>query len=146
MAYWKNRWMRKKHIFLDYSGFSLVEILMAIVILAVAIVPMMNAFKPALVSTGSGERLAVFTNQARSTLNRAVALDFATLNYNKGTPVDLDGLFGTPAEAAKETFSYEATSYTPTISVADASGGVGGLLEITVTIEDVALKTLKADY
>lgn len=138
--------MNKKHYSLNDCGFSLVEVLVAIFILAIAIVPMMDAFKPALISTGSKERLAVFTNQARSTLNRAVSIDYATLNDHVGNPVDLASLFGSSSEAVKETFTFEGTSYVPTLSIADASAGAGGLLEITVTIEETVLKTLKAEY
>lgn len=146
MAYCKKLWLPARQGPADDSGFSLIEILVTIVILAIAIVPMVNAFKPALLSTASGERLAVFTNQARSTLNRAVALDYDTLNSNLGNPADLISLFGTAAEAAKETFAFNGSVYIPTISIADASAGVGGLLEVSVTIEEITLKTLKADY
>lgn len=131
---------------LNDAGFTLVEVLMASIILAIAIVPMVNAFRPALMSTGAGERLAVFTNQARSTLNRTVGLHYDILNNNQASPVDLVSLFGNVDEANKETFTFGGTDYTPTISIADASGGASGLLEITVTIEEVTLKTLKSDY
>ncbi len=138
--------MNKKHYSSNDYGFSLVEVLVAIFILAIAIVPMVDAFKPALIATGSNERLAVFANQARGTLNRAVLLDYATLDNHVGSPVNLESLFGDSSEAAKESFTSEGTGYTPTISIADASGGAGGLLEITVTIGEVTFKTLKAEY
>jgi len=136
----------RKCISLNDAGFILIEVVLAGIILAIAIVPMVNAFRPALISTGIGERLAVFTNQAESTLNRAVGLDYDTLNNNLGNPTDLAGLFGSAAEANREMFTFEDTDYNPTISIADASGGVGGLLEITVTIEEITLKTLKSDH
>jgi prepilin-type N-terminal cleavage/methylation domain-containing protein len=138
--------MNKKCTLADNCGYSLVEVLVAIFILAIAIVPMVDAFKPALISTGSNERLAVFANQARGTLNRAVSLDYATLNNHLGSPVDLGSLFGSGSEAAKETFTFKGTSYLPTLSIADASAGAGGLLEIMVTIEEATFKTLKAEY
>ena len=90
--------------------------------------------------------MAVFANRARGTLNRVISLDFQTLNDNKGSPVDLAALFGSAAEAAKETFSFQGKSYTPTVVIADASGSTKGLLEITVTMAQVSLKTLKAEY
>jgi len=135
----------RRNRLLNDAGFTLAEVLMASIILAIAIVPMLNAFRPALISTGIGERLAVFTNQAGSTLNRAVGLDYDTLNNNLDNPVDLAALFGSTAEANREMFPFEGTDYTPTISITDASGGVGGLLEITVTMEEITLKTLKSD-
>jgi prepilin-type N-terminal cleavage/methylation domain-containing protein len=138
--------MSKKYGPLNDTGFTLVEILIASFILAVAIVPMVNAFRTALISTGIGERLLVFTNQAESTLNRAVVLDYDTLNSNLGDPADLAVLFGSAAEANREMFTFGGTDYTPAISIADASSGAGGLLEITVTIKEITLKTLKSDY
>lgn len=119
---------------------------MAVFILAIAIVPMVRAYGPAVFSTGSQEKTAVFTNQARGTLSRVVALDFATIDNNQGNPVDLPTLLGSAAEAAKETFLFEGENYTPTVAVTDASGGTGGLLEISVTVDLVSLKTLKAKY
>jgi len=138
--------MSKRCSSLDDAGFTLFEVLLAGIILAIAIVPMLDAFRPALTSTGTGERLAVFTNQAGSTLERAAGLDYGTLNNSLGDPADLASLFGSAAEANRETFTFAGTAYAPTISIADASGGVGGLLEITVTIEEITLKTLKSDY
>ena len=58
----------------------------------------------------------------------------------------LVSLFGSSVEATKETFTVQGTNYAPEVSIVDASAGAGGLLEITVTIEEATLKTLKADY
>lgn len=117
---------------------------MAILILAIAIVPMMNAFAPALLSTGQGEEQAVLTGQARRTMNRLLDLDFLSLDTNQGNPANLVALFGSQAEADKESFVYLGTTYVPVVAIADASGGAGGLLELTVTLKNVTLKTLKA--
>ncbi|MCK4389750.1 MAG: type II secretion system protein [Desulfobacterales bacterium] len=128
------------------NGFTLVEIIIAVLLLAIAIAPMVNAYAPAIFSTSGEEEMAVFSNRVRGTLNRTVVLDFGTLNSNQGNPVDLAALFGSADEAAKETFSFQGKSYTPTVSISDASDGPGGLLEVTVTIHHVSLKTLKAEY
>jgi len=142
-------WGKSAH---DNSGFTIIEILFAIVILSVAIVPMMNAFSPRLSSTGGGEETAVFSNQARGTLNRLSAIGFQTLEtyFNAhGEAVDLATLFGltgfsdTAAEAARENFSFQGTNYTPAVTIAEDAGG---LLEITVTINHISLKTLVAEY
>ena len=124
----------------------MVEIVVAVLLLAIAIVPIVGAFGPAIFSTGAEEETAVFTNQVRGTLSRVLTLDFATLNSNQGDPVNLATLFGTQAEADKETFSLKGASYTPTVAIIDASGGAGGLLELTVTLDHVSLKTLKGEY
>ena len=128
------------------KGFSLVEVVVAVLLLAIAIVPILGAFGPAIFATNVEEGTAVFTNQTRGTLSRVLALDFATLDSNQGDPVNLATLFGTQAEADKETFSFKGTNYTPTVAITDASGGAGGLLELTVTLDYVSLKTLKGEY
>ena len=137
--------MIKQPVLRDRRGFTLVEMVLAVLILAIAIVPMVGAFSPAVRSVSRSERTAVFVNQARWTLSRAEALDFQTLNDHQGDPADLAALFGSAAEAAKEDFSFQGQTYTPTLAVTDASGGTGGLLQLRVTIDDVTLTTLKAD-
>ena len=127
----------------DKKGFTLFEIILAVLLLAVAIIPMLNAYSPAIFSIKGEEETAVFTNQARGTLNRVVALDFATLDDHKGNPVNLTALLGS---AAEETFSFKGTNYIPVVSISDVSGGDGGLLAITTTVDRVTLKTLKAEF
>ncbi|MGD8504063.1 MAG: hypothetical protein PVH49_10675 [Syntrophobacterales bacterium] len=128
-------------------GFTYMEIIIAVLLLAVAIVPMVSAYAPGILSTSGEEATTVFTNQARGTLNRLAAFDFATLDANRGDPVgDLAGLFGSQAEADRETFTFKGETLTPTISITDASGGVGGLLQLTVSLNHVQLTTLKAWY
>jgi prepilin-type N-terminal cleavage/methylation domain-containing protein len=133
------------------KGLTLIEVAVALLILSLVIIPLMDSFRTALITTGGEERLAVFTNQARGTLYRIAALDFADLDSNRGNPVDLAVLFGgatdpKPDEAAKEDFDYRGKTYTPTVALSDASGGAGGLLELSVTVEEINLKTLIADY
>ena len=129
---------------LNCRGFTFLEILLVVVILAIAIVPMVRAFSPAVLTVSTDEETVVFANQARGTLNRVMALDFDTLSINLGDPVDLAALFGSVAEADKETFSYKGKSYTPTVAITDESGGFGGLLRLTVTLEHVRFATLKS--
>ena len=123
-------------------GFSLVEILIAVMILTLAIVPIINAIGPAVKTTAAEAQSSVFCNQARATLNRLLIVDFATLNANVDTDVVLESLFG----STDENFLLNGKSYTPTVTITDASDGAGGLLELTVTINQVRLTTLKADY
>ena len=128
------------------KGFTFLEILLIVLLLAITIVPMLRAFSPAVSSAESIEETAVFTNQVRGTLNRVMALDFDTLSANQGDPVDLAVLFGSAAEATKENFQFKGENYTPRVAIADASGGSGGLLQLTVTVDHVRLTTLKAQY
>lgn len=118
---------------------------MALLILAIAIVPMMNAFAPALLSTSQGEEQAVLTGQARETMNWFLNLDFPTLADNQATPNVLVTLFVSQAEPDKPRFRYLGTTYAPVVAITDASSGSGGLLELTVTLKNVTLQTLKAN-
>jgi prepilin-type N-terminal cleavage/methylation domain-containing protein len=127
-------------------GFSLVEILIAVMVLSMAIVPIINAIGPAVKTTAAEAQFSVSTNQARATLNRLLSVEFATLNANQGDAVDLTSLFGSTAEANLENFLLNGKLYTPTVAITDASSGAGGLLQLTVTINQVRLTTLKADY
>ena len=127
-------------------GFSLVEILIAVMVLTLAIVPIINAIGPAVKTTAAEAQFSVSTNQARATLNRLLNVDFATLNASQGDAVDLTSLFGSTAEANLENFLLNGNNYTPTVTITDAGGGSGGLLQLTVTINQVRLTTLKADY
>ena len=129
----------------DARGFTLFEVFLAILILAIAIVPMLDAFAPAFLATAQGEGQAVLTGRARGTMNRVLDLDFRNLNANQGNPVNLAALFGSQAEADQENLVYQGTTYTPVVAITDASGGAGGLLEITVTLHWVRLRTLKSN-
>jgi len=131
---------------LNSRGFTFLEIMLVVLILAIAIVPMVRAFAPAVLTASTDEETTVFANQARGTLNRVMALDFDTLDNNQGDPVDLAALFGSAAEADKETFSLKGKNYTPTVAITDASGGLGGLLQLTVSAEQVRFATLKSQY
>lgn len=127
-------------------GFSLLEVCLAIFILSIAIIPILDAFSPAIRAGGAEAQITVFANQARKTLNRMIALDFGTLYANRNDPVNLTALLGSESEAAKENFTLDGQSYSPIAAISDASGGSGGLLQLSVTVQCVTLKTLKADY
>jgi len=131
---------------LNCRGFTFLEIILVVLILAIALVPMVRAFAPAVLTASTDEETAVFANQARGTLNRVMAFDFDTLYNNQGDPVNLTALFGSAAEADKETFSFKGNNYTPSVAITEASGGLGGLLQLTVTLEHVRFATLKSQY
>jgi prepilin-type N-terminal cleavage/methylation domain-containing protein len=133
------------------QGFTLVEILLALMLFAAAIGPVMGALSPSPEVSGFREQTLCFLNQARGTLSRVAALDFEALDNNLGDPVDLAVLFKWPgapsqSEADKERFSFKGIDYMPVVAVTDASGGEGGLVQLRVTIESVTLTRLKADY
>jgi len=129
------------------KGYSLLEIMLTIVILAIAIVPMINAFSPAIFSTARNEEEVVFTSQAQSTINRVMALNFARLDSSQADPVNLTSLFGSAVEAAKEDFTLNGKSYTPEVAISDVtSAGKGRMLLVTVSVDQVSLNTCKADF
>lgn len=128
------------------GGFSLMEVIVVSLILAIAIVPMILSFTPARRAVGAERRLTVFTNRARGTLNRVRAEDYTTLLDHAADPVNLGLLFGSADEAARESFVLDGSNYVPNVVVQDISGSTGGLLEIVVTLEDVTFRALKAEY
>jgi len=134
----KRQRLSTHHIIHNSWGFTLFEIFLALLILAIAVIPMVNAFAPALFSSGHEEEQAVLTGKARSTMNGLLELDFRTLDVNKGNPAYFVNLLGD--QAATDTL----------VSVTDVSGidaqgnPIGGLLELKVTLKNVRLRTLKA--
>lgn len=127
------------------GGFSLFEVLLALVILAAAIVPVMEAAAPSLSAVSHLEREVVLANRARGTMNRVLDLDFGTLAANIGDPVDLDTLFGSSDEALEETFSHDGISYVPVVAIEDNSEGDSTLLQVSVVLDSLSLVTLKTD-
>jgi prepilin-type N-terminal cleavage/methylation domain-containing protein len=129
-----------QHIIHNARGFTLFEILLAIVILVIAILPMVNAFAPAHLSTGQAEEQAILTGQARSALNGLLNLDFKTLNdpnnKNKDNPDAVVALLGDQWVSGM------------IIRVIDSdidAEHIGGLLELKVRLKNVKLQTLKAE-
>ena len=128
------------------SGLSLLEMLMVLVLLAVAIIPMLQAFSPTIASQSAEERSLVFHNRARGTLSRVMCFPFSALDARKSNQVNLVALFGSAGEAARESFAFRGTNWQPRIAITDASGGTGGLLRVSVSLENLTLSALKADY
>ncbi len=121
------------------SGFTLFEIIMAMFVISIAVIPMMQSFGPAMMTAGAVEKTAVLSNQARATMEQLLALDFDDL---KEQPADPDY-----PDYPDDNFEFEGVSYTPEINIIDASeDGSETLLKLTVTIDDIAFTTLKADY
>ncbi len=149
---------RALNIVQNRQGFTLFEIFLALLILAIAIIPMMNAFAPSLLSGSYEVEQAILTGRARQTMNRLADLDFLILDAHRGNPVNLVSLFGSQTEADKESFSHLGKTYAPVTAICatNASGvpvpdcvtgagdGTSGLLELTVTLGTVRLQTLKA--
>ncbi len=130
---------------LSARGFTLFEILVAMALLGLLILPLLKSVGPSLTSISHVEKEITLTNQARATLNRILSLDFNTLVSCMGNPVDSALLFGSTAEAQKENFLVQGKSYSPKIIIQDASEDTSQtLLKLTVALDTLTLVTLKA--
>lgn len=131
------------------QGFSLMEVMLVIILLALAVVPMLESFSPSLNALNQAEQSTVFKHQALWTLNRVLALDYGVLESNSSDtdPVNLEVLLGS---AEDERFIYKGELHDPpevTIEPSDQDqDDLGGLLEITVSLGSVSLQTLKAEH
>ncbi len=130
---------------LKSSGFTLFEIIIALFVISIAVIPMMKSFGPAMSTAAIVEKTAVLSNQARATMERLLVLDFDTLKSKTDLSQPLSGndVFGD----SDETFTFEGDSYTPQITISDASGDASKtLLDLTVTLESMSISTRKADF
>jgi len=123
----------------------MMDLMVAMLLMAIAIGPMMDSFFPSFNAMADERRTAVLTTGALGTLNRVTGLAYATLESNMGTPANLSALLGSAEAAAEETVMVNNQAYVPIVTITDASGGIGGLLEITVTLDTIVFQTLKAD-
>ena len=139
------------------SGFTLFEIIMAMFIISIAVIPMMQSFGPAMMTAGAVEKTSVLTNQARATMERMLALDFDTLRskVDEAQPITVYDVFGVPTDPADpdypdypdDIFEFEGVSYTPAITITDASGDASKtLLDLTVSLAGMSVSTSKAEY
>jgi prepilin-type N-terminal cleavage/methylation domain-containing protein len=130
---------------LKSSGFTLFEIIIALFIISIAVIPMMKSFGPAMSTAAIVEKTAVMTNQARATMERLLVLDFNTLKskVDDSQPLSGNDVFGD----SNESFTFEGASYAPEITIIDSSGDTSKtLLTLTVAIDDISVSTLKAEY
>ncbi len=127
------------------SGFTLFEIILAMLIISIAIIPMMQSFAPAMMATAKTEKKLVMSNRARATMERLLALDFDILKskVDDSQPLTGNDVFGD----SEENFTFKETSYAPSITISDASGdGSKTLLDLNITLENTSISTKKADY
>ena len=127
------------------SGFTLFEIIIALFIISLAIIPMMKSFGPAMMAATHVEKTAVITNQARATMERLLALDVLILKSkaDEAQPLSGSAVFGD----SDETFTFDGVSHSPEITITDVSGDSSKtLLNLTVAFAGVSISTRKADY
>jgi prepilin-type N-terminal cleavage/methylation domain-containing protein len=128
------------------GGFSLTELLVVIVILAIAIVPMINAFAPARRAGPLPQRSAALLCATEGILNQALDLGYAELAACRSAPATVLPMLAARNGTTTTGIVHRGTTYTPTLELADAGGGTGGLIMVTVTLGDETLVGLKAQY
>ncbi len=125
------------------SGYMMMDLMVAMLLMAIAIGPMMDSFFPSFNAMAHERRTTVLTARALGILNELTGLPYATLQTHMETPADLLTLLGSASEASIEFYTQDPV---PVVTVIDASGGTCGLLEITVTLDNIVFQTLKADF
>ena len=148
--------MRARSAIKRSSGFTILEMILVLLLLAIAIVPMMDAFTPSLRSAKVTGETEVCADRALFTITRIIALDYSDLYQNQGNSVDLATLLSVPgstvaAEGTVESFSSGGASYTPVVSILpfvnpSTSMTMTGALQVTVSGGPVQLRALRADY
>ncbi len=140
---------KKRFLHRASSGFTLFEVILVIVILLIAIVPMMDAFRPALFATSAEERRVIFTNCVRQTLYRALSTNYGDLEkrVNRTETIKASLLFGNSDDNCR----CSGGTYDPDVKIDYAAYDAQnnpflGLLTIRVTIDEISLEALKADY
>jgi hypothetical protein len=122
----------------------MMDLMVAMLMMAIAMGPMMDSFFPSFNAMAHERRTAVMAAGAMGTLNLLAGLPYATLETHTGAPANLSALLGSAA-AAKEAIKFNRHDYMPVVTIIDASSGAGGLLKITVTLDTIAFQTLKAE-
>jgi len=126
----------------DERGFSLVELLLAIVIMIIAIVPIMDSITSSFQSTHASEENTMLVNYAREKMEDISAMIFADVAVSSpsGTPTALSDtltLFGETLNRDVLVDLYDGDGD----SIPDAD-----LKKITVMIEGIQQETLMADF
>ncbi len=73
------------------NGFSLLELMIAITIMTIALVPIMNSITGSFQSTNAGEKNTLLVNYAREKMDDIIGMNFGTISISSppGTPTGL---------------------------------------------------------
>ena len=116
------------------NGFSLVELLLAVAILIIALVPVMDSITASLQYAKAGKENTILQNYAREKMENVLAMDFINVDSSLDDTVTVLG-----ETVARDVF----------VEYYDGDGDSTpdpDLKKITVTIEAIKLETLLADF
>ncbi len=132
-----------KHSYINNIGITLLEVLIATLLISVIVFPLFISFTSASRSNSDAERTGASTYSAQGRLEEVLAMDFADIGVSSPQ--------GTPVVALSDTVTIQGRTVNRNVYV-DLYDGDGDaipdtdLKKITVTVDDTSLDTLMADY
>ena len=132
-----------KHSYINNIGITLLEVLIATLIISVIVFPLFISFTSASRSNSDAERTGVSTYFAQGKLEEVLAMDFADIGVSSPQ--------GTPVPALSDTVTIQGRTVNRNVYV-DLYDGDGDAIpdtdfkKITVTVDDTSLNSLMADY
>lgn len=143
-------WIRIREIYQSNKvlqsskGISLIEIIVAITLLSIIAVPLFISLREASRANSDAEATDLASYYAIGKLEEVLAMDF--------TAIPLSNPIGTPLPAPiSDTVMIRgrSTNRNVYVELSDGDGDAvpdAGLKKITISVDDISLNTLKADY
>ena len=131
-------------ILLSSKGISLVEVLVAITLLSIIIFPLFISLRGASKSNSDAEGVDLATYYTIGKIEEVLAMDFSAIPLSAplGTPLP-------PPISDTVTIQGRTINRSVYVELADGNGDAipdAGLKKITVSVNNISLDTLKADY
>ena len=132
-----------RQLYLNNIGITLLEVLIATLIISVIVFPLFISFTSASISNSNAERTGASTHFAQGKLEEVLAMDFADIGVSSPQ--------GTPVPALSDTVTIQGRTVNRNVYV-DLYDGDGDAIpdtdfkKITVTVDDTSLNSLMADY
>ncbi len=135
---------QSSRIFHSNKGVSLVEVLVAIMLLSIIVFPLFISLKGASKSNSDAEGVDLAAYYTLGKIEEILAMDFVAIPLSAplGTPLP-------PPISDTVTIQGRSTNRNVYVELSDGDGDAipdAGFKKITVKVNDVSLNTLKADY